>query len=116
MLIELVQRDCNGTDKTVDIADSIEKLDFSGLRGSAPWAVWVIWDDRQDCIARVAWEASGAYQVFESGDGGACPAQVTFRQDCIVPDVKRRLRGLFQRGLIDRVYRRQPYVLVTPLG
>jgi len=116
MLIELVQRDCRGVDKTVDIADSIDKLDFSALRGSAPWAVWVIWEGRQDCIARVAWEASGAYQVFESHSGSACPTQVTFRQDCIIPDVKRRLKGLFQRGLIDRVYRQQSYVLVQPLG
>lgn len=115
MLIKLVQRDRKGVDQTVDTADSIEKLDFSALRGSAPWAVWVVWEGRSDCIARVSWEASGAYQVFESHADGTCP-EVTFRQDCIVPDVKRRLRGLFQRGLIDRVCWRQPYVLVTPLG
>lgn len=113
MLIKLVQG------KTVDIADSVDTLDFSGLSGSCPWEVYVIWNEREECIARVNWEPSGAYQVWEDPSNlsrGGGSVQVTFRQDCIVPDVKRRLRGLFQRGLIGQVYRQQPCVLVQPMG
>ena len=119
MLIKLVQRDCNGKEKTVDIAGSIESLDFSDLRGSLPWEVRVVWDDREDRIAHVVWEVSEAYQVWEDPSNlsrGSSPTQVTFRQDCIVPDVKRRLGRLFQLGLIDQMYRQQPCVTVAPLG
>lgn len=116
MLIKLVQRDCKGKERTVDIADSIDRLNFSDLSGSRPWEVYVLWDDREECIARVNWEPAEAYQVFGGFPDGSCPTRVILRPDCIVPTVKYQLAALFRDGKIDRLYRQQGVVVVQPMG
>lgn len=115
MLIKLTQRDCKGRERSVDFADSVNRLDFSALSGARPWEVYVIWDGREECIARVNWEPAASYQIWGGFPDGSCPTRIIFRPDCIVPAVKCQLAQLFRDGKIGRLYRQQGIVTVQPM-
>lgn len=115
MLIRLVQYDCEGKEKTVDIAGNIYRLNFSALRGFRPWEVYVRWGNREECIARINWEPAAAYQIFGVFPDGSCPMRIILCSDHIVPTVKRQLAWLFRDGKINQLYRRQGIVVVQPI-
>ncbi len=114
MLFKLVQEDSTGKSYTVDVSESIDKLNFSCLRGSASWRVHATWPDRGACIAHVIWQPAAAYRVYTENDDVVGFAQTIRALSIIVPVVKDRLKRLFWQGQID--YSRQclPIVLVQP--
>lgn len=86
MLIKLVQR------KLLDVATSIDKLDFSCLNGCDDWALTTVGNGPGVCLARVRWEPSARYllQVGET-------IISIDRHDLIIPTLVgelKRLEGL----------------------
>ncbi|MHC4338355.1 MAG: hypothetical protein ACYSTG_10500 [Planctomycetota bacterium] len=113
MLIKLVQEG-----RTVDSADSIDKLDFSGLRGSSDWKVYILSGGRDACVVRVSWEPSAAYLAYTRVEGVAGPAHVIDGKDCIVSSVRDRLCRLFgaEGAALGLVFQHGLLVVVQPMG
>lgn len=114
MLLKLIQRGDAGEEHTIDIADSIDKLDFPSLRGSNDWKIYVIWGYRGACIAHVVWRPAAAYQICTHYVDVAGIVYTARNLSIIVPSVKERLKRLFQNGTIDQLHQNQPIVLVRP--
>lgn len=95
--------------KVVDTADSVDKLDFSGLHGSLSWYVYIIWQDREECIAYIVWTPAEAYRICTCYGGAAESIQVIRYQGCIVPTVRDYLcRLMAKNGPL-------PLVIVQPI-
>ncbi len=114
MPIKLVQ------EKIIDVAENVDGLNFSNLHGSKSWEVYAIWDDCDECLACVVWEASERYQVsIHCHDKGhrIYPAQFIDHQDAIVPSVKYWLKRLFQddEPPLRILHNRQQTIVVQPL-
>jgi hypothetical protein len=114
MLIRLVQLISTDKSKTLDIADCIDKIEFSRLSGNCAWAIYVIWDDREDCIARVNWGCGpGYYSWIEYSNYRKQGKNIPYK-DNIVCSVLDTLRYLFREGDISSFYQSNPCVRVAP--
>jgi hypothetical protein len=86
VLIKLVQR------TMLDVATSVDKLDFSRLNGSDDWEVVTVGNGPGECLACVRWEPAERYllQVGETAIG-------IYHHDLIIPTLigqLKRLEGL----------------------
>lgn len=115
MLFKLIQEDSTGKPHTVDVSESIDKLIFSRLRGSASWRIHVTWPNREACIAHIIWRPAAVYRVYtENVDLLFNDAQIIRLPSIIVPVVKDRLCRLFWQGKINQSCQYYPIVLVQP--
>ena len=83
MLIKLVQR------TMLDVATSVDKLDFSRLNGNDDWEVSTVGNRPGKCLACVRWEPAARYilQVGETTLG-------IYHHDLIIPTLIGKLKRL----------------------
>lgn len=114
MLFKLTQARNDNPTSVIDIATSIDRLNFSALDGSNNWAVLVMFATREECIARVIWEPAAGYRIHTEYDGMTSKAEY-IGHGAIVPSVKNRLQRLFRERRINPSLPDQPVVVVRAI-